>query len=84
MDTLPSYIASDEHDRLDIKSADDELKVEIAQFEKWRHWTPGQDEGKQPPFSWPEWTTLATYWDEPAPPTAVTDFFDQVVHDSRA
>ena len=37
MDTLPSYIASDEHDRLDIKSADEELKVEIAQFEEWRH-----------------------------------------------
>jgi len=88
MTSLPSYEASDAHDQLDIKSADEELKREVAQFEEWRRWQKNppafNDEDNRRPFAWPEWSTIDRYWDDPIPSPAITNLFDQFVHDSRA
>lgn len=86
MAALQSVIDSDSCDREDILAADKELGHEMQLFEDWRRWkAAGRTESdKQTPFSWPEWSAIGKYWDAPAPPAAVTDLFDNYVHDSRA
>lgn len=86
MKALQSVIDSDSCDREDILAADKELAHEMKLFDEWRDWKRGMtaDDDKQTPFSYPEWSTIETYWDQPAPPVAITDLFDNYVHDSRA
>ncbi|MQA19215.1 hypothetical protein GEV01_06765 [Rugamonas sp. FT103W] len=86
MKALQSVIDSDSCDREDILAADKELAEEVEKFGEWRAWKQGMktDSQTQTPFSYPEWSTIETYWDQPAPPAAITDLFDNYVHDSRA
>ncbi|OEZ63154.1 DUF2235 domain-containing protein [Duganella sp. HH105] len=86
MKALQSVIDSDSCDREDILAADKELAEEVEKFDYWRAWKRGMttDSQTQTPFSYPEWATIETYWDQPAPPAAITDLFDNYVHDSRA
>jgi hypothetical protein len=82
MTSLLDSNGSDKHAKTDIEKADKELNDEIAYFTKWCN-TRSHGEIEQRPLI-PEWEPIDRYWDEPAPPTAVTDLFDQFVHDSRA
>ena len=86
MKSLQSVIDSDSCDREDVLAADKELADEIKLFEKWRDWKNNMtaDDARQTPFSYNEWPTIEKYWDKPAPPSAITDLFDNYVHDSRA
>lgn len=88
MEQLQSVKDSDAHARLDIVSADNELKEEIAQFEAWRRGDKNirahLDGAQTQDHSWPEWETIGAYWDDPTPNESVTNIFDQFVHDSRA
>jgi hypothetical protein len=86
MKALQSVIDSDSCDREDILAADRELADEIKLFEKWRDWKnySTSDDVRQTPFSYNEWSTIEKYWDQPPPPSAITDLFDNYVHDSRA
>ena len=86
MKALQSVIDSDSCDREDILAADKELAEEVEKFDYWRAWKRGMttDSQTQTPFSYPEWSTIETYWDQPAPPAAITELFDNYVHDSRA
>jgi hypothetical protein len=86
MKSLQSVIDSDSCDREDILAADKELADEIKLFQKWRTWRDQSrtDDVQQTPYSYNEWSTIAEYWDHPPPPAAITDLFDNYVHDSRA
>ncbi len=86
MKALQSVIDSDSCDREDILAADKELAHEMKLFDEWREWKrwPTADDGRSVPFSYQEWSTIEQYWDQPAPPPAITDLFDNYVHDSRA
>lgn len=86
MKALQSVIDSDSCDREDILAADKELAHEMKLFEEWRAWKRNMtsDDKNQTPFSYPEWSTIESYWDQPQPPAAITDLFDNYVHDSRA
>ncbi|GJI94497.1 hypothetical protein RugamoR57_12150 [Duganella caerulea] len=86
MKALQSVIDSDSCDREDILAADKELAEEVEKFNAWRAWKRDMttDSQAQTPFSYSEWSTIETYWDQPAPPAAITDLFDNYVHDSRA
>ena len=86
MKSVQSVIDSDSCDREDVLAADKELAAEMKLFEEWRAWKNGvtSDDARQTPFSYNEWPTIEKYWDQPAPPAAITDLFDNYVHDSRA
>jgi hypothetical protein len=86
MKSLQSIIDSDSCDREDVLAADRELADEIKLFEKWRDWKNNttSDDSRQTAFSYNEWPTIEKYWDKPAPSAAITDLFDNYVHDSRA
>lgn len=77
---LPVFKAADQHDREDLMKADQELGDEIGYFENWRR--NRYRDGRFSPV--PEWEAIDDYWEQPAPSSAVTDLFDQFVHDSRA
>ncbi|HVK93737.1 MAG TPA: DUF2235 domain-containing protein, partial [Noviherbaspirillum sp.] len=83
MDSLPSFAASDAQGKEDIRCADREFMEEVTRFEAWRERDPYREGGDQD-RGWPEWEEVDTYWDAPAPPSAVTDLFELFVHDSRA
>lgn len=85
MAALQSVIDSDSCDREDILAADKELADEVKLFNAWRDWKATMTvDSAQAPFSYNEWSTIEQYWDSPAPPAAITDLFDNCVHDSRA
>jgi hypothetical protein len=82
MAELTSVQASDKHDKTDMLEADKELVEELGYFQ---HWNRNRYHGEieQRP-SVPEWIEIDQFWDAPAPPSSITDLFDQFVHDSRA
>ena len=86
MKSLQSVIDSDSCDREDILAADKELAKEIEEFETWRyqrrHGKTTDAEPTQTGYN--EWATIDEYWEQPAPPAAITDLLDNYVHDSRA
>lgn len=86
MKALQSVIDSDSCDREDIVAADKELATEMAEFEVWRrqkNFGKTTDvEATQTGYN--EWSAIEKYWDQPAPPAAITDLLDNYVHDSRA
>jgi len=84
MKSLQSVIDSDSCDREDILAADKELAEEAERFERWRTWDSSAQPESQRPTPYPEWSAIVSYWDQPAPPAAITNLFDNYVHDSRA
>lgn len=84
MKSLQSVIDSDSCDREDILAADKELAEEVERFDGWRNWDSGAQTAGSRPNPYPEWSSIVSYWDQPAPPAAITDLFDNYVHDSRA
>jgi hypothetical protein len=73
---------SDKHAREDILKADKEFSDEIGYFQTWRKHQGVNESEQRPPI--PEWVEIDKFWDEPAPPSEVTNLFEQFVHDSRA
>lgn len=85
-----SFMRATTFDKNDLYSAAREFEEEILKFLKWPEkkgrafvastQVPGFRNEHQA-----EWEEIATWWDKvAAPPTAVVDFFDNYVHDSRA
>ncbi|MYM27044.1 hypothetical protein GTP58_01750 [Duganella sp. CY15W] len=73
------------NNNLDILAADRELADEVKLFNNWQKWKKEENTNSPPaPFNYNEWGAIQTYWDLPAPSTAITDLFDNYVHDSRA
>lgn len=77
-------------DQNDLHSANLEFDSEVAAFESWLA-NKGKDfapEPQEPGFGnqhEKEWEEIATWWRKAsAPPQAVSTFFDEYVHDSRA
>ncbi len=82
MAQLRSVQDSDAHAREDVLDADKELVDEVGYFQSWRR-NQFRGEVEMRPTV-PEWQDIDRYWDDPAPAAAITDFFEQFVHDSRA
>lgn len=79
---LASSYKSGKFDYTDLTMADKELEEEVASFEKWRAGRRTASSRGQPRN--PEWEPIAEFWDKPALPAEVNNFFEQFVHDSRA
>jgi hypothetical protein len=86
MNSLQSVIDSDSCDREDVLAADKELAHEMKVFEDWRNQKKnGKTDDAEPTINgYNEWSAIEKYWDQPAPPAAITDLLDNYVHDSRA
>ena len=79
---LATSYKSGKFDFTDLTMADKELEEEVASFEKWRIDQRTSNSRGQPRN--PEWKPIAEFWDKPALPAEVSNFFEQFVHDSRA
>ncbi|WP_426175445.1 phospholipase effector Tle1 domain-containing protein [Massilia sp. TWR1-2-2] len=90
LETSRSFERASIFDQNDLHSANLEFDNEVAAFENWRK----QKGPRFVPVAQPagfanehdnEWEEIATWWDKArAPHPAVSNFFDEYVHDSRA
>ncbi len=85
-----SFLRASTFDQNDLHSANLEFDKEIAEFEQWLLAKGAGFQPKEQPLGYNdshagEWEEIATWWKKTTvPPTAVTEFFDSYVHDSRA
>jgi hypothetical protein len=90
LENTPSFDRASNFDKNDLHSANLEFDDEIAEFNRWlnskgKKFTPmAQDPGYDNDYE-KEWEEIARWWGKaPELKPAITDFFDQYVHDSRA
>ena len=95
LEATPSFQRALQVDRNDLHSANLEFEDEIRDFETWckkkysnrDHHHTGPTQPQPPGFHNnrdEEWEEVASYWNDPAVPPQVGEFFDNYVHDSRA
>ncbi|MDQ2990276.1 MAG: hypothetical protein M3R60_14350, partial [Pseudomonadota bacterium] len=90
MEKSGSFARASVFDQNDLHSANREFDSEVAAFESWLA-KKGKDFSPKPQVAGfaneheKEWEQIATWWRKATlPPQAVSRFFDEYVHDSRA
>lgn len=90
MEKSGSFARASVFDQNDLHSANREFDYEVAAFESWlakkgKDFSPKTQAAGFANEHEKEWEEIATWWRKvPLPPQAVSTFFDEYVHDSRA
>lgn len=85
-----SFLRASNFDKNDLFSAAKEFEDEIVEFLSWKKgkgsdFIPSHQQAGFGNDHEAEWQEIATWWDKiPLPNSAIIDFFDDYVHDSRA